>query len=103
MRNFRYSGTVKNVAHDPSQHARLSGRRPTSLQQLPLFLAGWPAVGKITMAGCEFVNGDRVSGFETAPGVSAAKKKFAIDRRFDFARVAPEPDAPDQVAPMSNR
>jgi len=54
------------------------------------------------MAGCEFVNGDPVRGLETAPGVSGPKKKFAIDRRCDFARIAPTPDADNQVAPMSD-
>jgi hypothetical protein len=54
------------------------------------------------MSGCEFVNCDRVRGLESASGVSGTKKKFAIDRRFDFARIAPAPDAPDYVAPMSD-
>jgi hypothetical protein len=49
------------------------------------------------MAGCEFVNRDRVRGLESASGVSGTKKKFAIDGRFDFARIAPTPDAHDQV------
>ena len=55
------------------------------------------------MPGCEFVNSDRVRGLEIAPVVSGTKKKFAIDRRFDLARIAPQPDARGQIASMSDR
>ena len=54
------------------------------------------------MSGCEFVNRDRVGGLENASGVSGTEKKFAIDRRFDFAWIAPTPDAGNQVSLMSN-
>ena len=55
------------------------------------------------MPGREFVNADRIGGFETASGVSSAQKKFAIYRRFDFARIAPLPKARNQIAPMGDR